>query len=348
MNAAVLEQLDAVCRDRGSPLARPLASVLSSIDGDMLAIDEELARVDAPSPAPAESSVRHLLAQRGKRLRPMCVALAARTGPLGFTAAARNLAVAAELVHAATLLHDDVVDLGSLRRGVPTARVIYGNAASIFGGDWLLVEAMRRIQEADVPGALQEALGVLRVMVEAESLQLAARGSDNATLEHNRARYLHIAEGKTASLFAWALSTGARSGGATDAAARALGTFGRQLGLAFQIVDDVLDLDDTAAIGKNALADIREGKMTFPIVLALEHDPRIATWLAEAERATQVDDALLQRIAEAVRATGAVAASRECAHELTDSALAALDQVPSCNARDALARAAADLVGRRA
>ncbi|MFO0001365.1 MAG: polyprenyl synthetase family protein, partial [bacterium] len=112
----------------------------------------------------------------------MCVALASRVGT-GFSQTARDLAVAAELVHNATLLHDDVVDLGDRRRGAPAARVLYGNAASIYAGDWLLVEALMRVRRAGMPDLLDKALGVLAEMLAAEALQLARRGRVDTTLD---------------------------------------------------------------------------------------------------------------------------------------------------------------------
>src|SRR5439155_11378446 len=112
---------------------------------------------------------------RGKHLRPLCVALASRLGA-GFTAPARSLAVAVELVHSATLLHDDVVDVADRRRGEPSARIVYGNAASIFAGDWLLVAALRRIAATGIDGLLERMLAVIDDMIAAESLQLERRG----------------------------------------------------------------------------------------------------------------------------------------------------------------------------
>ncbi len=333
MNLSILEQLDTSCRDH-SP--RPLSPLVAAIEADMRLVDESLGGVDAGS-GPAEHCVRHLLAQKGKRLRPLCTALAARCGPLGFTASARRLAVAAELVHTATLLHDDVVDNGNERRGHPTARVLYGNAASIFGGDWLLVEAMRFIRQADVPDTLDEALVVLQRMVEAESLQLATRGGVDPTVE----RYLQIAEGKTAVLFGWALSAGARAGGASPSVVATLGEFGRKLGLSFQVIDDVLDLVGSPEdIGKTALADVREGKLTYPIVIAIGRNPMLGQWLAEAVAASHLDSAKIERLAHAIRETGAAEEARLFAESITKDALARLATIPPSSARDALAQAA--------
>ena len=137
----VFDNLEGVCAVRGlDSLASRLIELRAWLEGDLAEVERALRAAGPGAGAadePAHKAARHLLDQDGKRLRPICVALASRTGA-GFTPAARVYAVAVELVHAATLLHDDVVDVGDLRRGSPAARVIYGNAASIFGGDWLL------------------------------------------------------------------------------------------------------------------------------------------------------------------------------------------------------------------
>jgi len=271
----VMARLADVCKVRGVG-GKPsrLGELLGCVEDDMLVIDAGLEAIaDGGSrDLPVEKSVRHLLRLKGKRLRPMCVALAARVGQ-GFTPAARDIAISAELVHAATLLHDDVVDLGDKRRGEPTARMLYGNAASIFGGDWLLVEALRRIDAAGTPGVLADVLEVLREMLSAESLQLACRGR----FDPNVAVYMKIVEGKTASLFRWALASGGRAGGLPLPGCRALAAYGERLGVAFQVIDDLLDVTgDPDALGKSLFADLREGKTTYPLLLALERDPKLA------------------------------------------------------------------------
>jgi octaprenyl-diphosphate synthase len=338
----VLTRLDSVGNMLGAPLERPLTGVLAEVDADIQAVERALAAVDPSGEAPVEECVRHLLQLRGKRLRPMCVALAARTGS-GSSPAARELATAAELVHAATLLHDDVVDLGDRRRGAPTARLLYGNAASIFGGDWLLVEAIRRIQAAGVPGLLDEALDVLRAMLEAESLQLARRG----VLDVNRAAYLRVAEGKTASLFRWALLAGARAGGASEDAERGLARFGDRIGVAFQVIDDVLDLaGEPTATGKSLYADLAEGKMAFPLVVALERNPVLGALLESLAQESEPSGSALAEVARAVAATGAVDEGRTFARSLANEAVQSLAAVPACPAKEALVSAAAQLFAR--
>jgi octaprenyl-diphosphate synthase len=274
----------------------------------------------------------------------MCVALAARVGH-GFSPAAREIAIAAELIHAATLLHDDVVDLGDKRRGEPTARLLYGNAASIFGGDWLLVEALRRIESARVPNVLADVLSVLREMLAAESLQLACRGR----FDPSPSVYMRIVEGKTASLFRWALASGGHAGGLAEAQVRALAAYGDRLGVAFQVIDDLLDVaGDAQALGKSLFADLREGKATYPLLLALEREPRL---LPIVRAAAESDDGAALEVAGAAAAetlarTGAVDDARAFAARLSTQAVAHLAELPRCAAREALEATAIELVGR--
>src|SRR5690606_25678383 len=188
----------------------------------------------------------------------------------GLDAQVRDLAVACELVHAATLLHDDVIDEGTERRGAPAARVIYGNSASVLAGDALFTEALRLVGRAGVPGLLDELLTVIAEMVDAEALQLERRGR----LDLSREAYLRVIRGKTATLFRWALRAGGGAAGLGAGQVDALGEAGASLGLAFQLTDDLLDLDgDPAVTGKDALADLRQGKVTWPVILACEREP---------------------------------------------------------------------------
>jgi octaprenyl-diphosphate synthase len=298
------------------------------VRADLAAFEAELALIPRGARM-VHAAAHHLLDLRGKHLRPLCVALASRFGD-GFTDQARALAVAVELVHSATLLHDDVVDVAERRRGEPAACVVYGNAASIFAGDWLLVAALRRIAAAGVDGVLDRMLAVIDEMIVAESIQLERRGNVTGSRED----YFAIVEGKTAALFRWAMTAGARVARLSAAAEAALERFGLHLGVAFQAVDDELDYAD--GTGKDPLADLREGKITYPLVVALERDPalhgRLVALLAEPEPRR---DELLA-IAAAVRATGALAASRELAEEHVERALAVLEELPAGAPRDAL------------
>ncbi len=344
--ADVLVRLEDVCNGHAvDDLALRLAELRTWINADLTDVEADLRAIEVAD-TPMHRSAHHLLGLDGKRLRPLCVALAARAGS-GFGPAARNLAVAAELVHSATLLHDDVVDLGDRRRGEPAARVIYGNAASIFAGDWLLVEALKRTRAAGLPDVLDRALEVLREMIGAEAIQLAARG----TLRTSTAEYFRVVEGKTASLFRWAMYAGGRAGGLAPAACDALESYGRCLGVAFQVVDDVLDVaGDAAVVGKNLFADLREGKLTYPLLLAAERDGGLREALVgvcSAPPAASLDPALVRRVSAAVRETGALDDARALAGALSQDAVRALAPLPQGRAREALESVAVAMLHRR-
>ena len=331
---AVLDRLAHVSDVHGAPALRDrLASLGRFVAADLGAFEQEIAAIPRGARV-IHQAAHHLLDLRGKHLRPLCVALASRFGE-GFTPRARGLAVAVELVHSATLLHDDVVDLAERRRGEPTACVVYGNAASIFAGDWLLVTALRRIATVGVDGLLDRMLGVIDEMIVAESVQLERRRKVTGARED----YFHIIEGKTAALFRWAMIAGARVAGLGAEAEVSLERFGLHLGVAFQAVDDELDFADhvgPGGTGKDALADLREGKVTFPMVVALERDPALRGRL-EAMLADEIvrPDALAA-VAAAIRATGALVATRQLAEDHVRRAVATLDALPAGPARDAL------------
>jgi len=324
---AVLDRLAGISANRG---ARELAMRLAELDrwvhADLVDFETELALLPRGARV-VQQAAHHLLDLRGKHLRPTCVALASRFGT-GFTPRARGLAVAVELVHTATLLHDDVVDLAERRRGEPAACTVYGNAASIFAGDWLLVAALRRIAASGVDGLLDKMLAVIDEMILAESLQLERRGRIAA----DRDEYFQIVEGKTASLFRWAMAAGARASGQGPELEAALDRYGLHLGIAFQAIDDELDFR-TSGTGKDPFVDLREGKMTYPLVVALEREPALRARI-EAVLAGEVAE--IDEIATAVRETGALAATRRLAEEHANRALDALAGLPGGASRDAL------------
>lgn len=332
MSGAVLDRLANISNVRGTPaLGERLAELDRWVKADLADFETELAAIPRGARV-VHAAAHHLLDLGGKHLRPLCVALASRFGE-GFTERARGLAVAVELVHSATLLHDDVVDLAERRRGAPAACVVYGNAASIFAGDWLLVAALRRIAAAGVDGLLDKMLVTIEEMIVAESVQLERRGK----LAGARPDYFAIVEGKTAALFRWAMIAGARVAGLPATAETALERYGLHLGVAFQAVDDELDFAE--GTGKDPLADLREGKITFPLVVALEADPSLHGQLEEllaADETTPPRREDLLAIAGKVRATGALAATRALAEEHVQRALGVLEELPAGPARDAL------------
>ncbi|REJ80120.1 MAG: polyprenyl synthetase family protein [Acidobacteria bacterium] len=334
-----------MCAERGlDGLARSLSGLAGLVAGDLQVIEEELTAVQRADRVMHRAG-SYLLGAGGKRIRPMCVALAARVGD-GFDRRAADLAVAVELVHNATLLHDDVIDLATTRRGRASARTVFGNAASIFAGDWLLIESLRRVQRAAVPGTLSSLLETIDKMIWAESLQLENRGRFETDLD----LYLSIAEGKSASLFRWAMAAGGAAAGLSESQCHALEEYGGHLGMAFQAVDDVLDLSgDEATTGKALFTDLREGKLTHPLLVALQRQPALRPLLQELASVDHEMQLPAQRCADVlavVEETDALEASRAFARERVEKASLALRQLPKSDATAALAVVAHSIIHR--
>jgi octaprenyl-diphosphate synthase len=313
---------------------------------DLEAVDAAIAEVPRKGTL-AVRAAGHLLDLGGKRLRPLCVALASRVGH-GFDEQARLVATAVELVHSATLLHDDVVDYGEVRRGAPTARAVFGNAASIYGGDWLLIEALACVHQANIADTMARLMDVIREMITGEALQLELRGK----LVPDRDAYLAVVEGKTAALFAWATYAGARAGGVRDHEAQALERYGRRLGVAFQIVDDMLDFaGKPERLGKALHGDLREGKTTYPLLIALEKMPKLRPALEQALAPAAPPDslaAILGDVQGAIVDSDAIGESRRFAEGYIKEALRALEVLPQSAAREALETVAAAALSRDA
>jgi octaprenyl-diphosphate synthase len=206
----------------------------------------------------------HLINSGGKRLRPMLTIASAQM--CGYSGDAHiKLATAVEFMHTATLLHDDVVDESDLRRGKAAARLIWGNQASVLVGDYLLGQAFKMMVETGSLESLRVMANAAAVIAEGEVLQLAA-SHDTATTEDG---YLKVISAKTAPLFAAAAEVGAIIAGRPKEEQAALHSYGRNLGIAFQLVDDALDYSGkNAVMGKEAGDDFREGKITLPVVLS--------------------------------------------------------------------------------
>jgi octaprenyl-diphosphate synthase len=252
--------------------------------------------------------------------------------------------VAAELTHSATLLHDDVIDDGPMRRGQPASRVIWGNSVSVLAGDWLLTRALEIVASAPAARlALAPLLATMRRLVEGEVLQLTFRGTFAAT----EATYLQVVTGKTASLFGWGAAAGAWAAGVEGAIPAALVRFGEGIGVAFQLVDDALDYAaDPGVLGKKLGADLLEGKATLPLIRAIEAQPGLRARLQLLLDGQADGDAVAGEVIEAVRRSGGVEAARAMARQRTAQGMAALEALPDGPHRRALAEAARSLTER--
>jgi octaprenyl-diphosphate synthase len=304
------------------------------IAGDLARIETELDVVLRGAPA-VHRSAHHLLRLGGKRLRPMCIVLATRLGE-GFSVKALDLAVAVELIHNATLLHDDVIDVGERRRGAPAARVIHGNAGSVLSGDWLLVQALKRVRRTARSEIYDRMLTTAEAMIEAEALQLANRGRLDITLTE----YFRVIEGKTAALFRWALFSGAKVAGLLDRQCDLLEAYGARIGAAFQLVDDLLDFTgDASMTGKALFNDLREGRMTYPLLLALERDRSLRPFverILSQPFGQPVAKPLMARIVDALVASGGARDCLALADKRIAEAIACLNAIPEGPGRTAL------------
>lgn len=323
-------------------VAQRLEQVQNLLEGDLEWVETALDQVSSTLTTPIDQAVAHLVSRGGKRVRPTAVLLsAACVGPINDPI--RELAVVVELVHTATLLHDDVIDEGMERRAAPTARRIWGNAMSVLAGDTLLVHSLGRLQKF-APQLLTELLETLQRLVGGEVLQLRNRVELDLSVEN----YDYILREKTASLFQFATAGGARLAGGTPLVQRALGEFGERLGMAFQLVDDVLDYagEDT---GKTLGADLIEGKVTLPLVLAVQTDALQGdgnlTQLIEAVRSNPEPSAV-EELRQRVVASGACELVRRRASAETDAAVAALASLPDSPARRLLTSVAQKLAQR--
>ena len=235
-------------------------------DGEMKAVNALiLERMGSPVPL-IPKLAKYLVEAGGKRVRPLVTIAAANM--IGYSGEAHlKLAAAVEFIHTATLLHDDVVDESDLRRGRKPANLVWGNAPSVLVGDFLFARAFMLMVDAGSMKALKSLSQASSIIAEGEVRQLAVKGDIDATI----GSYMEIIEAKTAALFASAAEVSAIVAERPAEEVEALDTYGRELGLAFQLVDDALDYGGLAqTLGKNTGDDFREGKVTLPVVLALK------------------------------------------------------------------------------
>ena len=329
-------------KTNGPQTVSPIEHMQALLADDLTAVEEILITESASPVDMIPDLAGHIVAAGGKRLRPM-VTLAAAHAAGGANAATHNLSAAVEFIHTATLLHDDVIDESDLRRGKPAAKAIWGNSASILVGDFLFAQAftlMVRTGSLEILGILSRASTVI---AEGEVHQLAALGRYDLPTEE----YLKIIESKTAALFEASARAGALSAG-SDEHAEALAHYGKNLGLAFQIVDDALDYGGTTAvIGKSVGDDFREGKITLPVVIARRRgsDEDRAFWDRAMNVETQ-EESDLARAIHLIRQTDAAQASLDEAKAYVGLAKSALVSLPDSAYKQVLADLADFCVSR--
>lgn len=240
--------------------------VFDLLRDELVAMEQEFERLSASEVDSITEIAGYLREGGGKRIRPALLLLAAKA--LGYNGdSSIRLGAVIEMVHTATLVHDDIIDVADIRRGRPSANTQWGNSKCVLAGDWLYMQAFRVALEERNFHILDLLIGLTQQMVEGELLQMESLGS--SLTEHD---YYELIYRKTACLFRVSMQLGCVLAGASPSMEKALGEYGRNLGLAFQIVDDVLDLTASEAVlGKPTASDLREGKATLAVVHALKH-----------------------------------------------------------------------------
>ncbi len=318
---------------------QPAPSYLTALPTDApLQMQADMDQVDAVIQRRLASNVslidqigRYIISAGGKRIRPRLVLLFSHA--LGFRGAERyELAATVEFIHTATLLHDDVVDESALRRGRKTANAMFGNAASVLVGDFVYSRAFQMMVSLNRMRVLEVLADATNVIAEGEVLQLMNMHDPDLAVED----YLRVIRFKTAKLFEASARLGAILADAEAVLEDACADYGRSLGTAFQLIDDVLDYEGaTTELGKNVGDDLREGKPTLPLLVAMSRG-------SDSERdlirhaIEQGDVAHLEQIIGIVRRTGAIEATRDAARAEAAKARECLSKLPPSEAREAL------------
>jgi len=279
---------------------------------DLLLVEQELARQSATAFEPVSEITGYLLGGGGKRMRPALLLLANRYAGRRREGTIR-LAAVVELLHSATLIHDDVIDSADTRRGRPSANSRWGNHRSVLAGDWLYMQSFQMALEERNFRILDILIDLTQKMVEGELIQLAKIGRIDVTEEDA----LKLATHKTACLFSGCARLGAVLGGLEGEEEEALADYGTYAGLAFQLVDDLLDFTASAKqLGKPVLSDLKEGKVTLPLIYAMENGHREARELvARVLEEKEFVSVSPERLVALVNESGALQKTRILAHE---------------------------------
>ncbi len=338
--AVALERYERVGRaTRKAPLRRGVEMALEEIyrpvEVELAAVEQHLGEYVQEESSIVLRGAAEVLPAGGKRLRPALLLISARACDYMGDRSIR-LATAVELIHMASLTHDDVIDGAGVRRGVPSANSRCGNKLSVLVGDHLYAKAVSILAEHGGLEVMRSAADAICKMTDGEIQQTLC--SNNAAYVEE-GDYLHIIAGKTAALMSCACRSGALLAHGTDGKAEALADFGFNLGMAFQIVDDVFDLvGEEEDMGKCPGSDIREGKLTLPFVHVLRTaDEQDRMWLADVFRCGQFDRGLLCRVREMVSRYGGIEYSLKRAEEYGELCRRGLAAMERCEYRDALA-----------
>ena len=326
-----------------SNLGQTLAAkeILDLVHEDLQKVEREIAHESLASVDAVTNIGKYLQSSGGKRLRPMLVLLSAKL--VGRTDDDTiRLAAIVEMIHTATLVHDDVIDVAETRRGKPSANVIWGNHTCVLAGDWLYMQAFQAALRLRNFQVLDILISLTQLMVEGELFQLERIGE----IDVSEADYMELVHRKTASLFSACARLGVVAGGGDDADESQVADYAWNLGMAFQLVDDVLDFTSREAVlGKPVGNDLREGKVTLPLIYALPDASNVE------RRQTILKDGNYDRVPfrsvlDLIQAHNGMERVRRRAQAFTDKARAIINTYPESPAQRALA-AVTDLVVER-
>jgi octaprenyl-diphosphate synthase len=321
-----------------------LGRLTGLLEVELKATNEAIvARMDSPV-ALIPQLAAHIVAAGGKRMRPLLTLAAAKL--CGYEGRRQvKLAACVEFIHTATLLHDDVVDESLLRRGFASANAVFGNKASVLVGDFLFSRAFELMVEDGSLDVLRILSSASATIAEGEVLQLTTQNDISTTAE----KYFNVIRGKTAALFAAAAEVGGVVAGVRAAECVALRDFGMDLGMAFQLVDDALDYAaDQAQLGKTVGDDFREGKLTYPVILALAEatEEERSFWVRTLEHSEQTEEDLATAFG-LIKKYDATARTIARADAFIDRAVNTLARFPESETRNALADVARYTTARR-
>jgi octaprenyl-diphosphate synthase len=317
--------------------------ILDLVQADLEKVERVIGLESVASVDAVTTIGRYLQASGGKRLRPILVLLSARlVGEIND--AAVRMAAVVEMIHTATLVHDDVIDTARTRRGRPSTNAIWGNHTCVLSGDWLYMQAFQIALRERNFHVLDLLISLTQMMVEGELLQLERLRKIDIT----EADYMELVDRKTASLFSACARLGALTTGADEATETRLGEFAWNLGMAFQLVDDVLDFTSRESVlGKPVGNDLREGKVTLPLIYALADAPQSDKQLVETVLLEEGYESVpFSQILRLIDERNGVARARERATSFIDKANAIIAEFPDSPYRRALA-AVAELITER-
>src|SRR6202166_4285112 len=300
--------------------------IFELVKKDLERVEREISLESVASVDAVTTISRYLQDGGGKRLRPILVLLASQLVG-GVSDGAIRMAAVVEMIHAATLVHDDVIDMAKTRRGRPSINVVWGNHTSVLAGDWLYMQAFQvALRERNFP-ILDLLMTLTQMMVEGELLQLDRIGKIAVT----EADYMELIDRKTASLFSACAKLGAIVGGAGDADETRLGEYAWNLGIAFQLIDDILDFTSREKIlGKPVGNDLREGKVTLPLIYALETADAEERKLVETILADgNYDQVPFGKILQILNKHHGIERAQDRAREFTEKARSIIVQFPN-------------------